>query len=368
MASQRGREIPSVIDQLFADPRRFDFFQAVRLLERSARRPDAALRQHVGRDGDPLREIVRFRAHQSLAFPVSEIERIGPPHRGHAAPPAAQQGSPEESPPEMFANFMGLTGPSGVLPRHYTRLVLQQMRDGADAVAEFFDLFNHRLISLFYRAWEKYRAAILVEQTRSSPSRTDLDLFTLALSCLVGMGTGGLRGRMSVDDDVFLYYSGCFSHRPATGLSLQRMLIEFLQTDVRLHPFHGRWLSMATEDQTRLPPPDRPPTIAAQLGMGAVAGSRVWDVQSMFRLRVGPIGYEAFRRLMPSGDRLLPLCQFIRTYVGPEWDYDVQLVLRREEVPRFRLDGSSRLGWDIWVRSGEFDRDVDDAVFRLAHV
>ena len=99
-----------------------------------------------------------------------------------------------------------------------------------------------------------------------------------------------------------------------------------------------------------------------------MAGQRVWDVQSKFRLRVGPIGYEEFRRLMPSGDRLLPLCQFVRTYAGPEWDFDVQLVLRRREVPECRLDGNARLGWNIWVRSGEFQRDVDDAVFRLANV
>lgn len=43
---------------------RFEFFQAVRLLAHVY--PD---RQPVGESGSPSREIVRFRAHQSLAFP-----------------------------------------------------------------------------------------------------------------------------------------------------------------------------------------------------------------------------------------------------------------------------------------------------------
>ena len=368
MAPERGRKIPAVIDELFADPRRFDFFQAVRLLQRHAQRAGAAGASPVGRDADPKQEIVRFRAHQSLGFPTSDVERLVPPGRGRGGEPSAQGLPLPDSQPEMFVNFMGLSGPNGVLPRHYTQLILQQMRDGADAVADFFDLFNHRLVSLFYRAWEKYRAAILVEHSREVASRGELDLFSRALFCLVGMGTGGQRGRMAVSDDVFLYYSGCFSHRPANAVSLQRMLIEFLQTQVRVRQFHGQWLSLGRENQTRLSPPDRSPSITNQLGRGAVAGERVWDVQSKFRLRVGPVDYPSFRRLMPSGDRLLSLCQFVRTYVGPEWDFDVQLVLRREEVPRGQLGGSSRLGWNAWVRSEEFAHDVEDAVFRVAQV
>ena len=185
-----GRAPGGVIARLFREGYLFDFFQAVRLLQLQSQQtsatgvppgatPDAS-RGPVGRDGEPGREIVRFRTHQSLTFPTSEIERLGPHGPARRTTPEAEHRPAEDAPPEMFVNFMGLTGPNGVLPRHYTQLVLQQMRDGADTVADFFDLFNHRLISLFYRAWEKYRAAILVEQSRSAPSR-GVDLFTLAL-------------------------------------------------------------------------------------------------------------------------------------------------------------------------------------------
>ena len=125
------------------------------------------------------------------------------------------------------------------------------------------------------------------------------------------------------------------------------MLSELLRTDVRVLQFQGQWLALPAEGQTRLD--SAAATIAGQLGRGAIAGQRVWDVQSKFRVRVGPIGYALFCRLMPCGDLLRPLCQFIRTYVGAEWDFDVQLVLRREEVPRARLDGNCRLGWNSWT-------------------
>ncbi len=96
-------------------------------------------------------------------------------------------------------------------------------------------------------------------------------------------------------------------------------------------------------------------------------GARVWNVTSKFRIRLGPLSYAQFRRFIPSGDALEPVSQLVRQYVGGEFDFDVQPVLRGEEVPWCRLGGNpadaARLGWNTWVRSGPFDRDVDDAVF-----
>src|SRR5262249_53650386 len=132
----------NVAERLFTEAYAFDFFQAVRLLERvqPQRRP-------VGRPGSPRDEIVRFRARLSLAFPPSPIYELIRPGENIA--------------PAMTVNFLGLTGPSGVLPRCYTERLLIQDRDfrGPErySLRAWFDLFNHRMISLFYRAWEKYR-------------------------------------------------------------------------------------------------------------------------------------------------------------------------------------------------------------------
>ncbi len=375
MASERRPKVSAVIEQLFADPKRFDFFQAIRLLERHAQQPDSTMGeccQPVGRSAAPKQELVRFRVRQSLEFPVSEIQSIA---RGASA--ASQQNQadsqspavqPPASQPEMLVNFMGLTGPAGVLPRHYSQLILDRQRDGAEALVDFLDRFNHRLISLFYRAWEKYRAGILVEQNRYAESPADLDLFSFAMFSLVGQGTDGQRGRMAISDDHFVYYSGCFSQRPPNPLSLQRMLQELLKTKVFVQQLFGQWLQLSPDEQTRMPAGNEVPTLRVQLGRGAVAGERVWDLQSKFRIRIGPIDYALFCRMMPSNDHLLSLCQFVRTYVGPEFDFDIQLVLRGPDAPWCALDGNARLGWNTWVRTNAFQRDVDDVVLCLHQV
>ncbi len=146
------------------------------------------------------------------------------------------------------------------------------------------------------------------------------------------------------------------------------MVQELLGTKVFVRQLFGQWLQLLPDEQTRMTRRDEIPTLRVQLGRGAVAGERVWDLQSKFRLRIGPIDSAFFRRMMPSGDRLLSLCQFVRTYVGPELDFDVQLVLHGPEVPWCALDGNARLGWNTWVRANALQRDVDDVVFWLREV
>jgi type VI secretion system protein ImpH len=103
------------------------------------------------------------------------------------------------------------------------------------------------------------------------------------------------------------------------------------------------------------------------VGESLIVGERVWDAQSSFRLRVGPLKYDQFRRYMPDGDGLCALYQLTRTYVGPELDFDVLVLLEQDEVPAFALScgepEAPQVGWNLWVRYGEFDRPVDDAVF-----
>ena len=110
-----------------------------------------------------------------------------------------------------------------------------------------------------------------------------------------------------------------------------------------------------------------------ELGVSLVAGDRVWDVQSKVRLRIGPLGYARFtellpdRRPQPERKLFFLLSHLVRLYVGPELDFDVQLVLRAEEVPPCQLAESPsfapRLGWNTWVASQAPAEDADDPVF-----
>jgi type VI secretion system protein ImpH len=363
--------VPSVAERLFEEGHAFDFFQAVRLLERLDRG-----RRPVGRGGPPGAEAVRFRAYQSLGFPASSIYEVRPP-------------SPDVPVPVMTVAFMGLTGPSGVLPRHYTELLLRLEHEGKgpekNALGAWLDLFNHRLISLFFRAWEKYRFYVPYE--RGEYILPEPDTFTHSLFSLVGLGHKPLRNRLcvsfqreadgqkrerilaKVDDFSLLYYSGFLAHRPRCAVALEALLQDYFQLPVEVRQFQGQWLQLDPDNQSRLGPGDS----NNQLGVNLVAGDRVWDVQNKIRLRVGPLRFAEFsgflpdRSPVPGRKTFFLLCHLVRLYIGPELDFDVQLVLKAEDVPACQLAGASgggpQLGWNTWLFNAPCRHDAEDAVF-----
>lgn len=359
MATSSRRQTVALTEQLQSEPYRFDFFQAVRLLRRMAREqsPDAA-REPVGEDHSPQDEIVRFRALPSHTFPAGPISSFRPPADSPRDPTAQ---------PEMTVAFLGLFGPSGVLPRHYTQLVIDRTRHKDFGLRNFLDLFHHRLISLYYRAWEKYRFPIAYERSALKGDASGQDLFTSCLYSLVGWGTMGLRERLEVADESFLYYAGHFAHYPRNAISLERMVADYFDLTVEIVQFQGQWLYLSDEDQTRMPSPRQREGQNNRLGHGALVGDRVWGVENKFRIRLGPLSYDQFRRFLPDGDQLVLLGQLVRSYVGPDFDFDAQLLLRKAEVPLCRLDaggtGGSRLGWDMWMYNEAPARDAEDAVF-----
>jgi len=342
MAAESRRTDPAVEDSLFEEGYEFDFFQAVRVLERLY--PD---RQPVGRDASPAEEAVRFRSRTTLSFPPSAI---------HDVTPVQEDGTPAQ----MTVAFMGLTGPLGVLPRHYTELLLERIRAKDHTLRDFFDLFNHRLIALFYRAWEKYRFPIAYE--RAVLNQADYDRFSLYLFDLFGMGTAGLRHRLVVGDAALLFYAGLLGQRPHGASALGGLLQDYFAVPVAIVQFVGQWLALVPESRTRLGVGASP----SALGLSAVAGSRVWDQQAKLTVRVGPLTLAEFCQFLPSGNAFRPLCQLTRFVAGQEFDFDLQLVLRAAEVPRCQLGAAGehapRLGWSTWLKTRAFTHDADQAV------
>jgi type VI secretion system protein ImpH len=360
----------SVADRLFREPFAFGFFQAVRLLARLA--PD---RQPVGYWALPSAEVAHFRAHLSLSFPPSALFDLKPP-------------APRMPAPRMTVTFLGLTGPSGMLPRHYTELLLR-LRDtkGPEktALRDWFDLFNHRLISLFYRSWEKYRFYIPYE--RGDYAGHEPDTFTEALYSFIGMATGGLRNRLRVsqwevrrdqqrervlariEDLSLLHYAGLLAHRPRNASDLEALLGGYFGMPVRVVQFSGQWMTLEPGNQSSLAGPEE----SSLLGVNVVAGERVWDVQGRIRLRVGPLDFGRFRELQPDRGAhperkaFFLLLHLARLYIGAEMTFDVQLVLRAADVPECELSGDEdngpRLGWNTWITSREPERDAEEVVF-----
>ncbi|MCI0459864.1 MAG: type VI secretion system baseplate subunit TssG [Gemmataceae bacterium] len=363
MASANGREGAGLSERLLREPHGFDFFQAVRVLERlarscaeaDARRPCAP----VGQD-EPQRELVRFRSLPSLSYPPAPVSRV-------EWPDADGKGEGQTLPPaEMVVGFLGLTGPQGVLPQHYSALLLRRVRNKDFSLRDFLDLFNHRTVSLFYRAWEKYRLPFTYERARLTRGGEE-DLATGSLYCLVGLGTRGLRGRLALNDETFLFYAGHFAHYPRSAAALEGILEDYFELPVCVQQAQGQWLVLDKDDQSQLPGRGQLGGLHCQMGVDVIVGERIWDVQSKFRVRVGPLSYDQFRRFMPDNDGLRALTQLVRSYVGPEFDFDVQLILQRDEVPPFQVGGETpdalRLGWNTWAGGQGRAPEVDDVVF-----
>jgi type VI secretion system protein ImpH len=349
MATQGRRQDIALAERLWQEPWCFEFFQAVRLLEWI--HPEL---QTIGRDFPASLEAVRFRALPSRSFPAAAIARIEP--------------GPEDSQPrapEMQVTFMGLTGPAGVLPESYLDQLLQRLREHDHTLQDFLDLFNHRTLSLFYRAWEKYRFPVGFERAHRRHDETDL--FSWCLECLVGLGTDKLKRRLPFAEAFLLGYAGHFAQSSRPVIVLQQLLADYFQVRVSIEQLVGRWLPLQDEERSCLPSPDLPDGRFNQLGVDTVLGSQVWDVQSGFRLRIGPLSKPAFMQFLPGNTRLRQLVSLTRTYAGPELDFEVQLVLAASGVPQCRLAGrqsvGSRLGWNSWLCSRPSPVDRDDLHF-----
>jgi len=337
------RADPSLEEILFESGYDFDFFQAVRLLARmhTDRKP-------VGGTAKPEEEFVRFGAHVSMAFPPSAVHEI-------ARVPDS------EDPARMEVAFLGLTGVQGVLPLCYTDWMLEREAARDPTLAAFFDLFNHRLLSLFYRAWEKHRPAVLYELSAVRNQRPDP--FTHSLFDLIGMGTAGLRGRMQVADESLLLYAGVIAQRPCSASGLRGILRDYFSVPVEIDQCVGDWYELEEADRCYM----SKELERNQLEVGAFLGDAVWNQQGRFRIRVGPLAFGRFREFLPDGRAMAELVELTRHLVGRAMAFDVQVFLRAGEVPYCRLsdDGpdAPRLGWMGWLKTGAFAKHAGDAVF-----
>jgi type VI secretion system protein ImpH len=363
VATESRRTAATVAEALEHEPWRFEFCQAVRLLEAMAHhaaRSDTAPRlAPVGHTAASANELVRFRSVLSRSFPAAEIA-------------AVTLGTDEEPGARMQVAFLGLTGPLGVLPEYYLDLLYRQVRLRDSALRDFFDLFNHRTVSLYYRAWEKYRPVITHERARRGAGA---DPLSRLLESLVGMGTAGHAGRLACGEQAVLAYAAHFAHAPRSAWALQTLVQDFFRVATEIEPFVGRWLSLAEDQCSRLPGGDVPDGQFNRLGRGTMLGTRAWDEQGKFRLRLGPMPYRRFARFLPdsgmSDSDLAALCSLVRMYAGLDHEFDVCLVLAAAAVPRLTLgrarDGfTPLLGWNTWLGDGGRLGDRQDALFELA--
>ncbi len=317
----------------------FEFFQAVALIQR------LQLEQckPVGQFCNPADEGVRFRINNGLRFPASQIQGID---------------WPEEGPVEMKVNFMGLTGPMGVLPYSYTDLILERLKAKDETLQSFLDIFNHRIISFFYRAWEKYRFP-------ATYYRGD-DQFTHHLLDFIGLGTPALQKRQAVPDEALLHYVGLLGAQARSAAVLETILADYFEIPVEVEQFAGAWYRLDPKAQCCMDDCD---SDSGKLGAATVVGNEIWNQESRVRICLGPLTLVRYADFLPGGNCFEPLKAWLKFFANDELDFELKLVLEREEVPRCEVGNENsaapRLGWVSWLKSVMHQHDPEDTVLSL---
>ncbi len=323
-------------------PTAFGFFQAVRVLDRL--RPKRA---PVGGFDDPTREVVRFSVPPVLGFPPGEIRDVDLPED-------------EAKQARLEVNFLGLTGPEGVLPHHYTLLVAERERARDSSLREFLDIFHHRLISLFYRAWRKTRFTVVAESGGEDALRDHL-------LDLAGVGLEPVKKSLRLPENAVAYYAGLLGMNPPGAVALEQLLHDYFEVPVEVEQFVGGWSRIRGNDITMLDDGDT--ALGGALGGGAIAGDEIWDAQAGVRIRLGPLTREQFDAFLPTGSSHETLRALTRLASRGQVQASAQLILAHDEVPGLVLGGereaAQRMGWTTWIRSRTFDRDADETTFSL---
>ena len=347
MPTKSRRKNTSVISLLQNSPHDYQFVQAVRLLERAAMAEGndvyAQAKKPVARFIPPAMEAVRFQANNSLGFPSAEI--------------ASLSKSPEEDNEHwnMKVNIIGLTGAMGVLPFHYTETIHERTRLKDKSLPNFFDLFNHRIISLFYQASVKYNLPIEYERKKLFPNNNqDRESQTQLLLSLIGLGTKSLTNRQYTNDESLLYYSGLYHQQIRTCTNLKQILRNHFNIPVEIKEFVGQWQELIDDVRTRLPSTSLRNGRNNCLGKSVMLGYRGWFSQGKIRIILGPLNKKNMSAFAPGTKTLKALNEIVRFYTRLDVDYDFVIRVNRADIPdKIKLDkhASPIIGWNTWLAS-----------------
>ncbi len=363
MSSPSWQKNTSVTQHLTDNASDYSFIQTVRLLERSCfydsqGESDSKKITPIARFMPPETETIRFHSNQKLDFYSSDIAT--------AAKIKGQKNNNQNQQWHVLVNLMGLTGASGVLPYHYTEMILQRLKMKDKSLLKFFDLFNHRTISLFYQASVKYRLPLEYERKKlTAKSAQEKDSHTKALLSLIGLGTKNLDNRLYTDDESLLFYSGLLSQNVKTSAGLKQILQRHFSIPVQIKEFVGQWQPLIDDVRTRLTSKEHPKGQNACLNRSAILGRKGWYAQGKIRIILGPLNKKQQKHFAPGTPALKALNEIVRLYAGMECNYDFIIRIKRSDIPnKVELSKKSPpiVGWNTWLpKSGE-QKEKSDTV------
>jgi type VI secretion system protein ImpH len=326
---------PAGVRDAFADANTFEFLALVRVLEMCAP-ADAP----IGASHDPESESVRFSVVPRLAFPPGEVASVSRRDDGRMT---------------VAVHLPGLTGPLGVLPRHYTELIRSRQARRDSTLADFLDLFHHRLLALFYHGWSRHRPG-----GRAGNGET----LARHLLDMVGHGTDGLHDSLPVDADEIRSRAGLLGPTQRSAVALEQLLEDAFGVPVHVQQFVGRWFVIDESQRTSLD--DSSDDTLGGLSFGAMVGDAVWDTESTVTIRIGPLTRAQYDRFLPHGEDFPLLQSLVRLQTDDRVSAEACLILRDVDVPGTRLtDPEGSLGFGTWLRARTAIEDAGDTVITL---
>jgi type VI secretion system protein ImpH len=328
------------LERLEREAGSFDFHVALRRFEMSF--PD---KPRLGEAERPSEEPLRVGQEPSLSFEPSAITGFSPANEAGSA--------------RLRVGFMGMWGPNGPLPAHLTEYARDRVRHAGDrTLASFVDVFHHRMLLLFHRAWAKAQPTVGMD-------RAHADAFSLYVGALIGLGLPATLGRDTFPDHAKLFQAGRFAASARNPEGLREIVADFLQLPTAVEEFVGMWAELPVESRWELGVTPATGT----LGRTAVVGSRVWTRAHKFRIVLGPLSRFDFERTLPTSEALGTLVALVRFYTNDEWAWDLRLVLSAEATERVQLGRGARLGWTtrIGAASGVREDLIVDPVLKRTH-
>jgi type VI secretion system protein ImpH len=337
MDDEKRASADSLTADLKSKPYAFDFFQAVRRIE--CANPSLP---RIGHSSRPQSDPVRFCQNVSLAFEPASL--------------TAYEEATDQHPAKMTVSFLGLLGTGGPMPLTITEYIYDRLHNRKDpTLASFLDVFNHRMICLFYRAWACNQQAV-------SYDRAHEDRFAAYIGSMFGMGVDSLCNRDALSDVAKLHYGGRLACQTKNAEGLREILEGYFGIPVSIQQFVGQWTNLPGEYWCRL----GVSLSNAQLGSTSILGGSFWECQQTFRIKFGPMDVTQYLQFIPGSDSVLRLISWVRSYVGDEFRWELQLILRAGEVPGICLGKTGQLGWSTWLGAKEFEEDANGLVLRFS--
>lgn len=325
------RNNKTTLQNLFDNAKEFSFFQTVRLLEQFY--PAAKTK------------LLSFSASASMVHPDADVESVQEIITTVDA----------EYKINIAVSFLSLAGVSGVLPYHYTELLLSLSRAKDFAMQKFLDIFHQTALKLFYDCWAKYHFYIDFERHQGNLQ----DATSQFIYHLSGVNNTTTQAAFPINKTLPLYFAGYFTQQRRSAAALQALLAACFNVPIKIKQLQGQWLNLGKDNCTTLA------TNNNQLGISTLVGSKVWSCQQYFTIEIGPIAAEQMSQFFPRTETVKAICQLTRIYVGLEFSFGLEIILPRPAIKNLQLNStnSMNLGWNTWLVSDKTEINVFKLTF-----